>query len=134
MAVEVEFLVTHEADAQVVASTVRATVLGWGLERTLAVRAATVAAELASNMVFHGGGKGRLVLRRDLCASKILLSAEDQGPGMSDPLTLFELRIGHSSRGLGIGGGAIRRLSDHCEACTPPQGGLRVLAEWRCPA
>jgi len=123
----VEVLVTNEADAHVAGSTVRAAVLGWGLDRMLAVRAATVAAELASNVFHHGGGRGLVVLRRE--SFRLFLSAEDHGPGMTDPMRLFD--GGKSSRGLGIGGGAVRRLSDHCEAVARSEGGLRVSAEWR---
>ena len=111
--------ISHASDSQVVASTAKASALGWGLGRPLALRVAVVAAELASNVVYHGGGVGVVVLRRS--ATRVSVTAEDRGPGVLGT---------QPQSGLGIGWKVVEELSDACCAKSRPGGGLTVEAAW----
>ena len=110
--------IRYASDGPVVASTARQTALGWGLGRAMALRVAVVAAELASNVVHHGGGAGVVVLRRS--AGRLSITAEDRGPGVdSTPRS-----------GLGIGWQVVRELSDEFVATARSGGGLCAEAVW----
>lgn len=96
---------------------------------------AIVAAELASNLHRHADG-GTLSVRclRRGDAGGIELIAVDSGPGMADlPLSALD---GHSTAGtLGIGLGAVRRLSDRADGYSRPGRGTVFTAQlWPEPA
>ena len=81
---------------------------------------AIVAAELASNMAHHTAGG---VLRLERTADGLVIEAHDRG--------------GHprarGGRGLGLGEGAVGRLSDRVEVKIVPGGGreVRAVLLWR---
>lgn len=91
---------------------------------------ATAAAELASNLLFHGGG-GIFEVRRSAQVAGIELEACDQGPGIAD--IARALQEGYSTgEGLGCGLPGVKRLMDVLEIQSQPGQGTRVRAcKWR---
>lgn len=90
-----------------------------GLDRRRAGEVAVVVSELATNIVKHGGGVGRIELSRS--PEGVRVRSVDGGP---DPAaTLLPGR-----RGLGCGGGAVRRLMDEVQVSQRTEGGLEVCA------
>lgn len=101
--------------------------LGFGEQRVGEV--AIVAAELASNLHRHavGGVLSVRVLRRGEVGG-VELVALDGGPGMAD--LPFSAADGHSTAGsLGIGLGAVRRLSDRADGYSQPGRGTVLAAQ-----
>ncbi|GAA2600171.1 ATP-binding protein [Dactylosporangium fulvum] len=104
-----------------------------GFPRQRAGEVAIVAAELASNLHRHAdaGALSVRILRRGEIGG-IELVAVDSGPGMAD--LPFSAVDGHSTAGtLGIGLGAVRRLSDSSGGFSVPGRGT-VLAARLWPA
>jgi two-component sensor histidine kinase len=89
-------------------------------EPRFAATFAIVAAELASNMAHHSAGG---VLRLERTADAFVIEAHDRGgaPGI------------RGRRGLGIGEGAVGRLSDRVEVRIGAGGGreVRAVLLWR---
>lgn len=81
---------------------------------------AIVAAELANNMAHHTSGG---VLRLEWTPEALVIEAQDRGGA---PLL-------HRGRGLGLGEGAVERLSDRVEVRLVPGGGreVRAVLLWR---
>ncbi|MER7280013.1 ATP-binding protein [Dactylosporangium sp. NPDC000244] len=101
--------------------------LGFGEQR--AGEVAIVAAELASNLHRHadGGALSVRCLRRGEIGG-IELVAVDSGPGMRD--LPFSSVDGHSTAGtLGIGLGAVQRLSDSASGYSLPGKGTVLAAQ-----
>jgi len=115
--------VKHAGDSTVVAAAARRFAGRLGFSAVDAARFATAAAELASNVVRHGGG-GSVVL----CAAKgrLEVSAEDRGPGSAEKLG----RLRHTPKpgGLGEGLNAVRRLMEGLAVQDREGGGVRVTA------
>lgn len=100
-----------------------------GFDARRACEVGIVAGELASNIVKHAFGSGRLSLR--VGRGGLHLVARDRGPGMKEPGSLLEDRAarlipGRGLVGLGCGGGALARLLDSVKITNRAQGGLRV--------
>jgi anti-sigma regulatory factor (Ser/Thr protein kinase) len=99
-----------------------------GFDEERAGEVGIVATELSTNLVKHASA-GRVVVRRvrhDGRAGVELVSV-DAGPGLAD-LALSALD-GHSTTGtLGIGLGAVRRLSSSCDAHSVPGRGTVLVA------
>jgi anti-sigma regulatory factor (Ser/Thr protein kinase) len=95
---------------------------------------ALAATEAASNLHKHAR-LGSMLLRvtREADEPGIELVTIDAGPGLRD--TSAALRDGHSTSGsLGIGLGAIRRLSDFCDLYSVPGHGTVLVARfWPTP-
>jgi anti-sigma regulatory factor (Ser/Thr protein kinase) len=94
-------------------------------------RVGLVATELASNVVKHAGGRGRLLLRAtvDPVAEVELLSV-DSGPGMVD--VSRSMVDGHSTAGsAGQGLGAVQRLGDDFDIFSQHGQGTVVLSRVR---
>ena len=89
---------------------------------------ATAAAELALNILLHGGG-GRLEVQ--MLERGIELLAIDDGPGIAD--VALAMREGYSSIGsLGCGLAGVARMMDTVTIDTVPGKGTRVRAcKWR---
>ncbi len=112
----------------------REATLAAGLDEVAAEEMTLVARELASNLVRHAGG-GLLIitpLEQDgRCG--VQLTSEDMGPGLPNGDQAFE--DGFSRAGsLGYGLGAVNRLSDEMEVCSPVESGAgtRIICRrWR---
>jgi serine/threonine-protein kinase RsbT len=92
----------------------------------------TAASELARNTLEHGGG-GRVTLRvmEDGRRRGLQLVFEDDGPGIPD--VDQALKDGFSTgKGLGLGLGGARRLSNEFQIESAPGRGTRVMiARWK---
>jgi serine/threonine-protein kinase RsbT len=101
-----------------------------GFDQTARYKVATAAAELASNMLLHGGG-GRLEVQLLEPEGGIELLAIDDGPGIFD--VALAMREGYSSIGsLGCGLPGVLRMMDTLTIDTVPGKGTRVRAcKWR---
>ncbi|MDJ0389328.1 anti-sigma regulatory factor [Roseomonas sp. E05] len=108
----------------------RAQALGFSLvDQTKIV---TAASELARNALdYGGGGTVRLTELRNGGRSGLRLEFEDQGPGIAD--VEQALRDGFTTgRGLGLGLGGARRLSNEFELVSQPGRGTRVtITRWK---
>lgn len=94
-----------------------------GASKALAARFALAVSEAATNAVKYAG-RGNVELRFSPAEGALEFEVIDQGPGISD--LSFALEDGHSqARSLGLGLGAIRRLTDECAIDSGP-GGTRV--------
>jgi anti-sigma regulatory factor (Ser/Thr protein kinase) len=127
-------LIRTRPDVFAVAALVRRVALAHGGERTAAAAAAVAAAELASNIVRHGGGDGELTVAIE--GDELTLRAADHGPGLARPEALFSgdaRRSDHSRSGMGLGEGgpSILRLMDHVEARHNGASGLVVVCRKR---
>lgn len=101
-----------------------------GFDQTARYKVATAAAELASNILLHGGG-GRLEVQLLEPEGGIELLAIDDGPGIFD--VALAMREGYSSIGsLGCGLPGVVRMMDTLTIDTAPGKGARVRAcKWR---
>lgn len=108
----------------------RAQALGFGLvDQTKIV---TAASELARNTLdYGGGGTVRFIEVRNGTRIGLRLEFEDQGPGIPD--IEQALRDGFTTgRGLGLGLGGARRLSNEFELVSQPGKGTRVtITRWK---
>lgn len=108
----------------------RATEVGLGLvDQTKIV---TAASELARNTLDYGGGG---VMRWELLENSprkgLRLTFEDQGPGIGD--IALALSDGYTTgKGLGLGLGGAKRLSNTFEIQSTPGKGTRItIARWK---
>ncbi|CAH2602050.1 Phosphoserine phosphatase rsbX [Rhodovastum atsumiense] len=86
-----------------------------------------IVAELGSNLVRHAAQGGMLLFRRLDDPAGVECLCLDRGPGIADPATA--LRDGESGdHGLGLGLGAVRRLSDGFALHSTPDTGTAILA------
>lgn len=99
-----------------------------GADRWACAEIATATSELASNILKHAShGTIRLELESHGTSCCIVLSAKDQGPGISDPeLALTE---SYSTAGtLGLGLPSVRRIMDSLEIRCDGPGACCVVA------
>jgi len=119
-------------DDPATAGTVRRIALGLGAEAGLAEHAlgdlAIVATEVATNLARHAtGGVVLLRLCRTGDRAGVEIVATDTGPGMQD--VEHSSGDGRSTAGtLGIGLGAIRRLTTACDIYSRPGSGTVLVA------
>jgi anti-sigma regulatory factor (Ser/Thr protein kinase) len=97
------------------------------------VRAAEIGlavTEIASNVLRHGGG-GALLVRavREVEAAEVEVVAVDSGPGIADLGAAFRDRSS-TAGSLGIGMGAIARMSRAVEIATTPGRGTVLVARF----
>lgn len=117
------------ADVAVAGESVRAWARDAGMRSTVAAELATCAAELASNIVRHGGG-GTLAVDGD--AARVCMRADDRGPG--DParvralLAVARAQVGAPRRNDEHGLATVVRWMDVVEVEARPGGGLLVRA------
>jgi serine/threonine-protein kinase RsbT len=108
----------------------RAIEVGFGLvDQTKIV---TAASELARNTLdYGGGGTLRLEVVENGARKGLRLTFEDQGPGI--PNIELALSDGYTTgRGLGLGLGGAKRLSNEFEIRSTVGGGTRVtIARWK---
>ncbi|WIY06577.1 ATP-binding protein/SpoIIE family protein phosphatase [Amycolatopsis mongoliensis] len=103
--------------------------LGFTEKRTAEV--GIVVTELATNLDRHAR-QGTLVVRsvRATTHAAVEVVAADRGPGIADPAVAIE--DGHSTTGtLGVGLGAVHRLSDTVTVFSEPGRGTVVTARFR---
>jgi serine/threonine-protein kinase RsbT len=113
-----------------------------GLEPALQWSLAIAASEAATNMLKFAGS-GILTLRLIAGSPSWLeLEARDRGPGIPDADAALEDGVSeghslaadprpHARRGLGLGLGAVRRLTDLLEIRANPGGGTILIARKR---
>ena len=92
----------------------------------------TAASELARNMVDYGGGGNLTVeLINDGIRKGLRLTFEDRGPGIPD--IQQALRDGFTTgKGLGLGLGGAKRLSNEFQIDSAPGRGTRItLVRWK---
>lgn len=92
----------------------------------------TAASELARNTLdYGGGGTMRLELVHDGARRGVRLLFADQGPGIAD--VEQALTDGYTSgKGLGLGLGGAKRLSNQFDLETAPGQGTRItIARWK---
>lgn len=98
-----------------------------GLDGRRSAEVAIAAGELASNIVKHGGARGRIALRKTRNALHVV--ALDSGPGLSDaaaPEGVWRLGANSALVGLGEGLAAVARLLDAVKRRNRRCGGLLV--------
>ena len=104
-----------------------------GLSKFTSVKVATAVSELARNIVFYAG-EGRVELRSVLDAGRAQLEivAKDRGPGI-DRARLDEIYGGtyRSTRGMGKGLMAVKKLTDEFSLDTAPGRGTTVTCLFR---
>lgn len=92
----------------------------------------TAASELARNMVDYGGGGDlKVELLSDGIRKGVRLTFEDQGPGIPD--IQQALRDGFTTgKGLGLGLGGAKRLSNEFQIDSAPGRGTRItIVRWK---
>ena len=120
--------VRREVDAAVARRRAHRVASDLGFSEAGVAAVVTAVSELATNIVFHGGG-GTIevvpVACRDLPGVEV--SATDSGPGLAD--VLLAVRDGYSTRGgLGSGLPAVIRLMGYMTVRTAPGQGLVITA------
>lgn len=109
-----------EAASLLLRSRLKAVAQRLGFDAARSADIVLVAAEMASNLVKHAGGRGSLQIWQQPC-EVLDLVAFDWGPGLPDPE--LATRDGYSSAGtLGKGLGSMRRLADVFGIYSRPAG------------
>ncbi len=122
--------IARQSDIVHASCTARDLAMCAGFDQKGSYQVATAAAELASNVLLHGGG-GRLEIQLLEQNFGIELLAVDDGPGIAD--TALAMREGYSSIGsLGCGLPGVARMMDVVKIDTASGKGTRVRAcKWR---
>jgi serine/threonine-protein kinase RsbT len=104
-----------------------------------AAEVGTAAAELASNVVRHGGGGVLEVRVVESPRRGVEIECRDRGPGIHDAERAFEDGVSRSrklapehvgSSGMGLGLGAVRRLMDEVIIAQATVGAQVVARRW----
>ncbi|PSL52057.1 anti-sigma regulatory factor (Ser/Thr protein kinase) [Saccharothrix carnea] len=123
--------VDHVSAAHVAARTARALAADAGLPGVLPEHAAVIASELAGNLDKHAHD-GVVHLQRLLVGVGVEIVSSDRGPGMTDLRRC--LTDGHTTTGtLGVGLGAVQRMSSDFVITTEPGEGTLAAATLRAP-
>ena len=94
---------------------------------------AIATSELASNILLHAQGKGKITAKPLTEPDKvgIMIIAEDKGPGIVDVQEKLE-GIETSQKGLGVGLGGAKRLMDEFEIKSKAGEGTTIIAKkWK---
>lgn len=91
---------------------------------------AIAASELAKNILFHAGGKGKIIINSLIDPDRlgIIIIAEDKGPGIANPEKALQ-GINDSKKGLGIGLSGAKRLMDEFNIESKVGKGTTVIAK-----
>jgi serine/threonine-protein kinase RsbT len=111
---------------------VRRQAVAVGLSLVDQTKIVTAASELARNLLDHaGGGSVRVELINESDRRGVRLTFEDRGPGIPD--IEKALTDGYTTgKGLGLGLGGARRLSNEFKIATKLGEGTRItIARWR---
>jgi serine/threonine-protein kinase RsbT len=101
---------------------------GMGFTPSEATLIAAAISELARNIVKYAG-HGEILMRSD-ADGMLFVIASDRGPGIPD--IQVALRPGYStSGGLGLGLAGVRRIADHFEIVSNPEGTIVTLGKKR---
>ena len=126
-----EIRIDHVSAVHVAARTARALATEIGLPGVLPELAAVIASELASNLDKHAID-GTIHVQPLLLGAGIEITSCDRGPGMTDLRRC--LTDGHTTTGtLGVGLGAVRRMSTEFHITTAPGVGTLATASLRHP-
>ena len=130
MSAIVQVVITRQSDIAEASYAARDLALGAGFDKTGSYQIATAAAELACNVLLHGGG-GIMEMRQLEARAGIELLAIDAGPGIAD--VALAMREGYSSIGsLGCGLPGVARMMDTLAFDTITGQGTSVRAcKWR---
>ena len=109
---------------------VRQAAIAMGFGPTDQVRLVTAASELARNIVLYAE-RGEVVLRliREEGRDGILVSAQDEGPGIEDPALALQDHFS-TGQGSGLGLPGARRLMDEFELESGPSGTTVTMRKW----
>jgi serine/threonine-protein kinase RsbT len=110
----------------------RARAASAGLSLVDQTKLVTAASELARNTLDYGGGGAATIELVQLPGRKgVRITFEDEGPGIADIDTA--LRDGFTSgKGMGLGLGGAKRLSNEFSISSVPGQGTRVMiARWK---
>ncbi|MGJ3232159.1 MAG: ATP-binding protein [Oceanicaulis sp.] len=108
----------------------RARALALGLDHDTVERAVLVASEAATNLHRHAQN-GRFSPTVSLAGDLVLLSIDD-GPGMENPDRMRQDGVSSGSS-LGVGLGAMERLSDQFELWSAPGRGTAAISVFKVP-
>ena len=111
---------------------VRARAVEVGLSLVDQTKIVTAASELARNTLdYGGGGTAQLEVVQEGIRRGVRITFEDEGPGIPD--IEQALRDGFTSgKGLGLGLGGAKRLSNDFSIASEPGHGTRVMiARWK---
>jgi serine/threonine-protein kinase RsbT len=111
---------------------VRQAAIAHGFSLVDQTKIVTAASELARNTLDYGqGGEVEIELVKNGTRSGVRLTFVDQGPGIDD--VQLALKDGYTTgRGLGLGLGGARRLSNEFSIESRPGAGTRVvIVRWR---
>jgi serine/threonine-protein kinase RsbT len=130
MSATFQVAIVRQSDVAAASYAARDLALGAGFDNTGSYQIATAAAELACNVLLHGGG-GRIEMRQLEPRPGIELLAIDAGPGIAD--VALAMREGYSSIGsLGCGLPGVARMMDTVTFDTNAGHGTLVRAcKWR---
>lgn len=120
-----------EEDIVRVRQTARSAATDAGLSLVDSTKLVTAASELARNtLVYAGGGTAQVEALQDNGRRGVRVRFEDQGPGIAD--VQRALQDGFTSgKGLGLGLGGAKRLSNEFELhSTPGAGTTVVITRW----
>jgi anti-sigma regulatory factor (Ser/Thr protein kinase) len=122
--------VAHASDSGEARRQATALASAVGLDETDCGRVALVATELATNLVKHAGGSGRILMRelREEAPGVELLSI-DAGPGLEVEASLRDGRSTSGSRGVGLG--AVQRASETFDVWSSPGRGSLLVSQVR---
>lgn len=124
--------VASDADVVAIRQRVRALAVESGFSLVDETKIVTAASELARNtVVYGGGGTVELELLVEGARRGVRLTFRDHGPGIAD--IEAAMRDGFTSgRGLGLGLGGARRLSNEFDIQSRPGEGTVVrITRWR---
>jgi serine/threonine-protein kinase RsbT len=130
---ERSFPVTEEKDIATARLEAWSEAVRIGFSKFTSVKVATAVSELARNIVFYAG-KGKVELRSvsDGKRARLEIVASDQGPGI-DAARLAQIYDGsyRSTRGMGKGLMAVKKLVDEFDLATGPGRGTVVTCVFR---
>ena len=127
-----ERAIRSSEDVVLVRQVVRTRVVEQGFGLVDQTKLVTAASELARNTLEHGGGGAmRLEVLEERARRGVRLTFVDEGPGIAD--IEQALKDGFTTgRGLGLGLGGARRLSNEFAIDSEPGRGTRVtITRWK---
>jgi serine/threonine-protein kinase RsbT len=125
-------VIQRSEDVVLVRQAVRARAVELGFSLVDQTKLVTAASELARNALEHGrGGAMYLAVLNDGLRRGVRVTFEDHGPGIAD--IQQAMKDGFTTgKGLGLGLGGAKRLSNEFDITSTPGEGTRVtITRWR---